>query len=152
MAGVGMAPEVSELADVIDRLGRRETPPATRSDGTPCGPPALTLSMVRAETGNIASSDLYTWLADRKNRRTIPHRLASCGYLPAASAAPDRLWIIQGRRHAVYTRHDLNPAERLAAAEKLKARLDQVSTTVTSLKREDRQPKKPATDAAETDH
>ena len=33
MVGAGVAPEVSELNDVIDRLGRLETPPATRNDG-----------------------------------------------------------------------------------------------------------------------
>jgi hypothetical protein len=127
MVGAGMAPEVSELDDVIERLGRLETPPAARSDGTPCGPAALTLAMLRAETSSTPSNDLYAWLADRKNRRAIPHRLASCGYLPVASAAQDRLWIIQGKRQAVYGRRDLTPAQRVAAAAELKERLEQAT-------------------------
>jgi hypothetical protein len=142
MVGAGAAPEVSELDDIIDRLGRLEQPPATLSDGkTPCGPAALTLVMLRAEANNGALNDLHTWLGDRKNRRAIPHRLASCGYLPVASEKNDRLWIIQGKRQIVYARRDIAPAKRVAAAAGLKQRLEkatQASTTVMTLKREDR--------------
>ena len=69
--------------------------------------------------------DLYNWLSDRKNRRTIPHRLESCGYVPVRnSSAESGLWVIAGKRQMVYGRKDVAPAERLAAAEALKAAED----------------------------
>ena len=69
--------------------------------------------------------DLYNWLSDRKNRRTIPHRFESCGYVPVRnSSAESGLWVIAGKRQVVYGRKDVAPAERLAAAEALKAAED----------------------------
>ncbi len=45
------------------------------------------------------------WINDRKNRRTIPHRLEKCGYTPVRnSGAEDGLWKISGRRQAVYAK------------------------------------------------
>jgi hypothetical protein len=123
MTNAGEAPEVAELSDVIDKLGRLETPPAARSDGTRCGPAALTLTMLRSHADS-GPNDLHTWLADRRNRRAIPHRLASCGYLPCLSGTKDGFWIINGRREAVYGRHDLTTAQRFTAATALQKRED----------------------------
>jgi hypothetical protein len=131
MVGAGMAPEISELDDVIDRLGRLETPPATRDGGVPCGPAALTLTMLRAEATSGAN-DLHAWLADRKNRRAIPHRLVSCGYAPVRSSSQDGLWIVNGKRQAIYGRRDLTPAQRSAAATALAGR--ELPANVTPLK------------------
>jgi hypothetical protein len=133
MVGAGVAPEVSELNDLIDRLGRLETPPATRSDGAPCGPAALTLAMLRAQT-DISANDLHSWLADRKNRRAIPHRLASCGYIQVPSGSQDRQWLINGRRQTVYGRCDLAPELRIAAATTLQKTLERTAS-VTPLKK-----------------
>jgi hypothetical protein len=68
-----------------------------------------------------AQGDLYEWLSDRKNRRGIPHRLERCGYVQVRNdIAKDRLWVIGGRRQAVYGRLDVPLSERIRAAGGLK--------------------------------
>ena len=62
MVNSGVASEVPELKDVLDRLGGKEKPPV---DG---GLPAVTLDMVRGETIDY---ELVAWLNERKNRRAI---------------------------------------------------------------------------------
>src|SRR5262249_42126438 len=57
------APEDGELADVLDKMKN---------------PAATTLVRIR----NAATGDFSEWVADRKNRRAIPHRLERCGYVP----------------------------------------------------------------------
>ena len=77
---VNRAPEDAELADVLDRLGN---------------PRATTLIRIIAE----ASGDFLTWIRDRKNRRAIPHRLESAGYVAVRNdAAKDGLLTINGKR------------------------------------------------------
>jgi hypothetical protein len=61
IVGAGAAPENSELADALDKLGAKEG--AKDADGTPCGPVVTTLAKVR----DAASADLDEWLNDRKN-------------------------------------------------------------------------------------
>jgi hypothetical protein len=126
MVDGGMAPEVPELRDVLDRLGKVD------ATGKPCPPVVVTLAQVMEAVrpqgewgGPSARGDLYSWLSDRKNRRTIPHRLESCGYVTVRnSSAESGLWVIAGERQMVYGRKDVAPAERFAAAEALKAAED----------------------------
>ena len=60
---------------------------------------------------------LWEWLADRKNRRTIPHRLEQCGYAPVRNpSANDGLWKISGKRQAIYAKSQLPLREQLEAA------------------------------------
>jgi hypothetical protein len=95
------APEEGELADVIDALGN---------------PDVTTLSRIRM----MAQGDILGWLADRKNRRIIPHRLEKCGYVPVRNdGSQDGLWVISKARQAIYARKDLSISERLAAARNL---------------------------------
>ena len=115
IASVGAAPEESELADVLDTLGRQEK--AADADGNPCGPVATTLDRVIG----AAQGGLYEWLVDRKNRRGIPHRFERCGYVPVRNgAAKDGLWVIGGKRQKVFGRLDIPLSERVEAAGKLK--------------------------------
>jgi TusA-related sulfurtransferase len=117
MVDGGMAPEVAELRDVLDRLGKID------ATGKPCPPVVVTIAQVMEalRTGG----DLYAWFSDRKNRRTIPHRFESCGYVPVRNSdREDGLWVIAGRRQVVYGRKGVAPAERLAAAQVLKAAED----------------------------
>lgn len=66
---------------------------------------------------NKAKGDLYEWLSDRKNRRVIPHRLETCGYVPVRNdAAEDGLFKISGRRQAVYALSRLAIRDRLRVA------------------------------------
>ena len=115
IVGVGAAPEEAELADVLDALGAKEN--ARDAEGKPCGPTVTTLAKVLAE----AKGGLFEWLSDRKNRRVIPHRFEACGYTPVRNYdAKDGLWVIGGKRQAVYGRLDVPLSERIEAAGKLK--------------------------------
>jgi hypothetical protein len=92
------APEDAELADVLDVLGN---------------PAAITLGML-----NSKSDDSFReWLQDRRNRRQIPHRLESVGYVPVRNdSATDGLWKVLGKRQAVYARSELSVRDRMSAA------------------------------------
>jgi hypothetical protein len=51
-----------------------------------------------------------------KNRRIIPHRFESVGYVPVRNdAAKDGLWKIDGARQTVYAKKSLPLNERLEA-------------------------------------
>jgi hypothetical protein len=97
----GRAPEDAELADVLDALGN---------------PDAVTLGQLRDRAG----PGLAEWLGDRGNRRAIPHRMNSCGYVAVRyPGADDGLWQLRGGRQAIYAREQLAHPERLAAATQL---------------------------------
>jgi len=65
-------------------------------------PDAVTLGQVIEQP---VGRDAADWLLDRKNRRAIPHRMERCGYVPVRNdTAEDGLWVINGRRQAVYAR------------------------------------------------
>jgi hypothetical protein len=65
-------------------------------------PDAVTLGQVIEQA---VGRDAADWLLDRKNRRAIPHRMERCGYVPVRNdTAEDGLWVINGRRQAVYAR------------------------------------------------
>jgi hypothetical protein len=104
MAGTGIAPEVSEMDTVLDAMGR---------------PAAVTLTLLELETGP-GQRDLKEWLRDRKNRRALPHRMDSCGYVPVRNdVAKDGLWVVNGRRQAVYASVNISPDQRFMAASAL---------------------------------
>jgi hypothetical protein len=95
------APEDAELADVIDALK--------------C-PTVITI----AQIAMMADGEFGLWIKDRKNRRVIPHRLEKCGYVPVRNdAANDGLWVINGKRQAVYANSNLSVRDRLSAARQL---------------------------------
>jgi hypothetical protein len=113
------APEDAELADVIDKLG----------EGTEVSdllPLAFTLTAVQAKAnalapkdndGNPERSSFAYWLADRKNRRAIPHRLENVGYAPIRNDdAKDGLWKVAGTRQVIYALANRSLHDRLAAA------------------------------------
>jgi hypothetical protein len=97
------APEDAELADAIDKLEK---------------PKAVTLQMLIA----VAEEGLRVWLADRRNRRQIPHRMEAAGYEPIRNPADvrDGQWKIGGKRHVVYARRDLPDRDKLTAAAELR--------------------------------
>jgi Family of unknown function (DUF5906) len=95
------APEDAELADALDQLAN---------------PDATTIVEIKGK----ASGGFYEWIVERKNRRVMPHRFESCGYVPVRNdAARDGLWKIKGERQVVYARADLSISDRLAAAKRL---------------------------------
>jgi hypothetical protein len=98
----GNAAEDAELADMLDGLKR---------------PDAVTLAQIK----KAASGDFEEWLSDRKNWRSMPHRMERCGYTPFRNNdADDGLWRVQGKRQTIYVKATLPVAERARAAEKLR--------------------------------
>jgi hypothetical protein len=110
IVNAGHAPEDAELADVLDAIGTK-TP-----EGEIVWPDAVTIPAITS-AASAAGGGFLTWIADRKNRRAIPHRMEQCGYVPVRNdAAKDGLWKINGARQVVYAKSDLPIRERLAAA------------------------------------
>jgi hypothetical protein len=104
IVGASCAPEDAELADVIDALGN---------------PDVLTLGQLidrAVETGAAAAE----WLMERKNRRSIPHRMERCGYVPVRNPdADDGRWKLQDKRLVIYAKAQLSLRDQIAAARKL---------------------------------
>lgn len=93
------SPEDSELADVIDALGN---------------PKVVTIERIIS----VAPADLADWLRNRSNRRKIPHRLQSVGYVSVRNTddKTSGLWKINGRRQTIYGKSEHNLRERIAHA------------------------------------
>lgn len=101
----GGAPEDAEFADAIDALAKEK-------EGEPLG--ALTLDDI---IGAAKSTDFKEWVADRKNRRQIPHRMEACGYVPVRNAnIEDGRWRIAGKRVMIYALKTLSLREQQQAA------------------------------------
>ena len=101
IVNASQAPEDAELADVLDALD---------SSNITTLPQLITK----------ASGGIAEWLMDRKNRRTLPHRLERCGYVAVRN--PDRddgLWIVEGARQVIYAKVHLSAADQLRAAREL---------------------------------
>jgi hypothetical protein len=98
------APEDAELADVLEALG---------------SPGAVTLGQLieQAATG----SDAADWLMDRRNRRSVPHRMERCGYTQVRNPnTNDGRWKLKGRNQVVYAKASLSVSEQISAVGKLK--------------------------------
>jgi hypothetical protein len=97
------APEDAELQDVLDKLGN---------------PDATTIARIACK----ASDSFQVWISDRKNRRSIPHRLEACGYIQVRNdAAKDGLWKIYESRQVVYAKAALSIRDQIKAAQSLVA-------------------------------
>lgn len=110
------APENDELADALDSLAEKKD-----AQGNPIRPDAVTIEqIVDAVSADGSPGSLYAWLTDRRNRRSIPHRLEQCGYVSVRNGScKDRRWVIGGTRHVVYARAELCIRDRHAAVEEL---------------------------------
>src|SRR5262249_26028161 len=104
IVNVARVPEDAELADLLDKLGP---------------PNAVTVAdLIVAATGEITE-----WLANRKNRRALPHRLERCGYVSVRNPfTKEGLWTIKGVRQVIYARTALSPERRMTAAKERAAR------------------------------
>ena len=108
MVNADLGSEYSEIADTIDRLnadGRR--------------PDALTIMEL------VAAAPELEWLQVLKMRRVVRRRLEDNGYTIVVNpnAKTDGMWRIDGKRQAIYARASLDQTQRMAAAQKLHARL-----------------------------
>ena len=75
IVSAGQPPEDAEMADALDRLKN---------------PDAVTLikSSTPPKTAYGTPNEFGRWLGERGNRRRIPHRLETCGYVRSAIPPP----------------------------------------------------------------
>jgi hypothetical protein len=102
MVDAGRAPEDAELADVLDALSN---------------PNAVTLAMITAR----AEGSFRDWLTDRRNSKQISHRMTAAHYAKVPSQTSDKLWVIRGKRQAVYAKVSLAIPDQYRAAADLVA-------------------------------
>jgi hypothetical protein len=100
IVNASQAPEDAELADVLDALGSSNV-------------------ITRTQLITKASGGIAEWLMERKNWRTLPHRLERCGYVMRNPDRDDGLWILEGVRQVIYAKTILSLAEQLRAAREL---------------------------------
>ena len=101
---VGRAPETDELTDLLDQLA---------------WPDAVTVDDLLAR----ATGEFHAWLTERKNARTIPHRLEDAGYVVVRNPDERRgRWNITRSQRVVYGRSALSASERFAAVRRLAQR------------------------------
>jgi hypothetical protein len=117
MVAASAAPENSEFGDLLDCVVHSKM---YNDDGSipkePIWPDAVTLSQVR----KYADDDMKHWIDDRKNRRSIPHRFAACGYVPVRNVTrQEGNWIVLNKRQVIYAKKELSLRARYAAAEAL---------------------------------
>jgi hypothetical protein len=94
------APEDAELTDALDKLGH---------------PDAVTLKAIAL----VSEPEFAGWLQDRKNFRSLPHKMEECGYKPVRNAAAKSgRWKVDGKDATIYARKELSVREAVIAAEK----------------------------------
>jgi hypothetical protein len=93
------APEDAELADLLDMLGN---------------PAAVTVGRLM----DMAEGSFGEWIRDRRNRRAIPHRLETAGYVAVRNPSDTRdgQWRVGGKRQTIYAKSTLSGRDRFAAA------------------------------------
>jgi hypothetical protein len=115
------APEEGELQDLLDKLGN---------------PDAVTLQQITNAAGADGRVDIMNWLADRKNRRSIPHRFDAVGYVPVRNEDRETgLWVIADVRQVVYAKKELPLREQIRAATALKDKADRGDQEIMGLLR-----------------
>ena len=113
IVGAGESPEAGELRDVIDEMGN---------------PAALTLDQLIGAAERMRLTNLADDLGDRKNRRSLPHRLGRAGYVSVRNdTADDGLHKVGARRVVNYARKSLPLAEQIRAARVLTDRRNRCS-------------------------
>jgi Family of unknown function (DUF5906) len=97
IVAAGQAPEDQDLADLIDELKHPDT--------------CSLISLLTAPSGAG-----FEWLLDRRQRRSIPHRMERCGYVACRNPdSKDGRWSISGRWQTLYVKERLNHEQRLRA-------------------------------------
>jgi hypothetical protein len=112
IVNANMAPEGGELADLLDAMGDD----FRIFGGELKRPDAVTPTTLKRGAGST-NLELHKWLDDRKNRRALPYKLEKVGYGVVRNLeAEDGLWLVGGKREAVYARSDIKEnSERLSA-------------------------------------
>jgi hypothetical protein len=96
ICSASQAPEDGELADVLDALKN---------------PDSVTIM----EMCTAAKGETSEWLLDRRHRRSMPHRIERCAYVPLRNPhAKDGLWKLKDKRQVVYVKASLDTTQRQA--------------------------------------
>jgi hypothetical protein len=99
LVDTGRAPECDAL---VDALGRLKLPDAVTLDDL---------------IDNAPDEESRAWLRDKRNTRSIPHRMEEVGYLSVRNPDDKRgRWVVGRRQRVVYVRKELTVQDRLAAA------------------------------------
>jgi len=97
----GEAPESGELRDIVEHLDKK----------------SMTLNDLVTGAQDLSYFDMSSELQDRKNRRSMPHKLERVGYSPVRNPdAEDGLFKIAGKRQTVYAQMSLSISEQIKAA------------------------------------
>jgi hypothetical protein len=134
IANSNRSAEETELAEIIELLGNPDALTLEQIMEIASGEPdAVTLRQIAEATQTDPRAHLtqmrgygplYDWLEDRKNRRSVPRWLGTCGYGPARNKdANDGLWVINGRRRVVYVKKSIATRDTQRAGEAL-AKID----------------------------
>jgi hypothetical protein len=100
MVDTGRAPEEGGLLDLLEKMGE---------------PDAVTVKALKGEAG--VDSELSDLFYERKLRTQIPHRMSDVGYIPVRNPyANDGLWVVGGKRTAIYAKAKLSTRDRIVAA------------------------------------
>jgi hypothetical protein len=103
IVSANVAPEESGLADVLDWMKR---------------PAAVTVEQILTQPNLPA--ELFDWLREPKNRRTMSKHLRGCGYHVTRNPDSEQgLWRINGKRQKIYVRKDLSAEDRIKAVRRL---------------------------------
>jgi hypothetical protein len=105
IVAANISPDSLGLGDALDEMGN---------------PDATTIDKIIEASG---VEGVMAQLNTPKGRRSIPHRLADCGYtsVPNPSRPKDGAWKIGGAAKMIYGRASLSFAERHGAAQRLAA-------------------------------
>jgi hypothetical protein len=102
IVAAGEAPESGELRDVLEGMNH---------------PRATSMTAIVAHANAMKMFSLADELDDRKNRRTLPHKLERVGYVAVRNPdSTDGLFSLSGRRQRVYALRELPLAEQVRAA------------------------------------
>jgi hypothetical protein len=109
IVNANVAPEQSELADLLDTFNN---------------PDVVTLAQIES----ASSGSLSEWIKDRRNRRSISHRMSEVGYVPVRNPddTHDGQWKIIKKRQTVYARRELSIADQIRAVKELMKTLGDV--------------------------
>lgn len=95
------APEDAELTDALEKLG---------------WPAAVTLNAV----AEVAEQSFAEWLRDRRNSRSVPHKMEECGYKSVRNpTAKSGRWKVGGKDVVIYVRKELPVRDAITAARKV---------------------------------
>ena len=101
-------------------IERTRDPAGSVGDHNLGKPAALCLVKLIERAQSLHMHDFAAELGDRKNRRTLPHKLERVDYVPVRNPdADDGLFKLQGKRQAIYAQRALTLADQVRAARML---------------------------------